>query len=163
MNAVLRDLFGHQAWADAEHWRAIGAHPAARDDLAIRTRLHHLHLVQRSFMWAVSDRTTAFTFSTHDDFKTFDALKGFARGSHEAIDGCLSQLTDARLAEQVSMAWFKDPPLTITVSEALAQCAMHSQWHRGQNATRLRELDAVPPTVDLIVWYWKNRPGPAWD
>jgi hypothetical protein len=26
MNSLLLDLYGHQAWADAEHWRAIGAH-----------------------------------------------------------------------------------------------------------------------------------------
>jgi uncharacterized damage-inducible protein DinB len=61
------------------------------------------------------------------------------------------------------MPWFKEPALTITVGEALTQCAMHSQWHRGQNATRLRELGATPPTGDLIVWYWKGRPVPAWD
>ena len=37
--------------------------------------------------------------------------------------------------------------------------AMHSQWHRGQNAMRLRELGGEPPTTDLIVWYWKGRPS----
>jgi hypothetical protein len=85
MNALLHDLYEHQAWADAEHWRAIAVHPPARDDQAIRHRLHHLHLVQRSFMWAVGDRTTAFAFSKPDDFKTFDALKAFARESHATI------------------------------------------------------------------------------
>jgi uncharacterized damage-inducible protein DinB len=39
---------------------------------------------------------------------------------------------------------------------------MHSQHHRGQNATRLRELGGEPPMTDLIVWYWKGRPGPRW-
>lgn len=163
MNPLLRDLYGHQAWADAEHWRAIEAHSPARDDQAIRARLHHLHLVQRSFIWAVGDRATAFAFSQPEDFKTVGDLKVFARESHADIDRCLSRITDTRLAESVTMPWFKDPPLTITVSEALTQCAMHSQWHRGQNATRLRELGATPPTVDLIVWYWKGRPMPAWD
>src|SRR5262245_11071784 len=41
MNPLLTDLYGHQAWADAQHWRAIGAHRPARDDRAIRRRLHH--------------------------------------------------------------------------------------------------------------------------
>ena len=36
-------------------------------------------------------------------------------------------------------------PLTITVGEALTQMAMHSQSHRGQNATRLRELAPSRP------------------
>ena len=39
---------------------------------------------------------------------------------------------------------------------------MHSQHHRAQNATRLRELGGKPPTTDLIVWYWKGRPAPHW-
>jgi uncharacterized damage-inducible protein DinB len=60
------------------------------------------------------------------------------------------------------MPWFTDPPLSITVTEALTQCAMHSHYHRGQNATRLRELGGEPPGTDIIVWYWKNRPAPAW-
>jgi uncharacterized damage-inducible protein DinB len=163
MNPLLRDLLGHQAWADAEHWRAIGAHPAAREDQAIHSRLHHLHLVQRSFTWALGDRTAGFGFSKPEDFKTFADLRAFAREAHAGIDRLISQLTDSRLAETVVIPWFKDPPLGISVSEALTQVAMHSQWHRGQNATRMRELGATPPTVDLIVWYWRSRPAPMWD
>ena len=49
-------------------------------------------------------------------------------------------------------------PLTITVGEALMQMAMHSQWHRGQNATRLRELGAQPAAVDLIAGTGKAGP-----
>jgi uncharacterized damage-inducible protein DinB len=62
----------------------------------------------------------------------------------------------------MSVDWFKDPPLTITIAEALTQCAMHSHYHRGQNATRLRELGVEPPLTDLIVWYWRGRPAAAW-
>jgi uncharacterized damage-inducible protein DinB len=163
MDALLRDLYGHQAWADIEHWKAIGAHAPARDDRIIRERLHHLHIVQRSFMWAVSDRSTAFAFSTPADFKTFADLEAYARGSHAIVEQTLASLTDARLTESISMPWFKDPPLTITVAEALTQCAMHSQWHRGQNATRFRELGGTPPLVDLIIWYWRGRPAAVWD
>jgi uncharacterized damage-inducible protein DinB len=52
--------------------------------------------------------------------------------------------------------------MTLTVTEALTQCDMHSQHHRGQNATRLRELGGEPPPTDLIFWYWKGRPAPEW-
>lgn len=63
----------------------------------------------------------------------------------DLIDG----IADERLGERVQMPWFqKDPPFSITVAEALMQAMMHSQWHRGQNATRLRELGGEPPTVE---------------
>lgn len=161
-NPLLRDLYGHQAWADAEHWRAIGAHQPARDDSVIRNRLHHIHFVQHAFLWTVGDRATTFAMTKPDNFQSFEDLKAYARAFHEEVRRFLDGVSDARLAEPVTIAWFKDPPLTIRVAEALTQCAMHSQHHRGQNATRLRELGGEPPTTDLIVWYWKGRPA-AWD
>ena len=162
MSSLIQDLLGHQAWADAEHWRTIQAHPPAQEDLSLRNRLHHLHLVQRGFTWIVGDRSDSFAFSKPEDFATFTDLRAFALETHAAIDRVLSGLSDSRLRDEVAVPWFKDPPLSLTVGEALTQCALHSQWHRAQNATRLRELGASPPTVDLIVWYWKGRPAPAW-
>ena len=162
MDSLLRDLFGHQAWADTMHWRAIERHLPARDDRVIRNRLHHIHLVQRAFIWAVRDQEIEFEVSKSEDFESFDDLKAFARETHAGIDQFLAGVSDSRLAEKVSIPWLKDPPLTVTVGEALTQCAMHSQWHRGQNATRLRELGGEPPTVDLIVWFWKERPAAEW-
>ena len=161
-NPMLLDLFAHQAWADAEHWRTAAALPVAREDRVLLDRLHHIHLVQRAFVWAVGDRERPMALSQAGDFG-FEALRDFARDAHAMADGLLSGVTEARLAHPVDIPWFRDPPLTLTVLEALTQCAMHSQWHRGQNAVRLRELGATPPLADLIVWYWKGRPAPAWD
>jgi uncharacterized damage-inducible protein DinB len=163
MNPLLRDLYGHQVWADAESWRAIEAHPAARDDRAIRDRLHHIHLVQRAFRWLVGDRQPMFQATSPADFATLADLKAYARGYHDEIVGFLEALPSERFDRPVDVLWFKDPPLRITVAEALTQCAMHSHYHRGQNATRLRELGGEPPLTDLIVWYWKGRPPAAWN
>jgi hypothetical protein len=54
----LSDLFEHQEWADSVHWRALGAHPRALEDEAVRNRLYHIHAVQRSFLdvWKGSPR-----------------------------------------------------------------------------------------------------------
>ena len=159
MNPLLRDLYGHQEWADAEHWRVIDATPAATDDAALRARLHHLHLVQRAFRWIVGDRQTPFTIAKLEDFIVLGELKAAARAYHDEVGRFLATLPDARFEERVDVPWFRDPPLSLTVAEALTQCAMHSEWHRGQNAVRIRELGGEPPPVDLIVWYWKGRPS----
>jgi uncharacterized damage-inducible protein DinB len=162
MTDWLSDLYPHQAWADAELWRAIGAHPAARDDQAIRQRLHHIHFVQHAFVWMVGDRATPFRMTQPGDFPTFESLQAYARQFHEQVPSLVSGLTSARLAEKVEISWFKDPPLSVPIAEALTHAAMHSHYHRGQNATRLRELGGTPPTTDYIVWLWKGRPHPAW-
>src|SRR5258706_16325774 len=140
MNQLIRDLYGHQIWADAEHFRAIGAHPAARDDNAIRDRLHHIAIVQRAFLWAVGDRQEAFTFTKPDDFPSFDALKRYACEHHDRLTPVVTSLSDTRLAESIAIPWFNDPPLSLTIAEALTQGALHSHYHRGQNAIRLREI-----------------------
>src|SRR6476469_5663473 len=155
MNPLLRDFLGHQAWADAQLWRAIEAHPPAARDAALRNRLHHIHIVQRAFVWAVGDRAAAFTTTTPEEFPSLMELKQFARGSHDLIDRLVGGVSEARLEQTIAVPWFTDPPLSLTVTEALTQCAMHSHYHRGQNATRLRELGGEPPLTDLIAWYWK--------
>lgn len=98
MGALLRDLYGHQVWADAEHWRAIGAHAPARDDKAIRDRLHHIAIVQRAFLWTVGDRQDAFVFTKPEDFPSFDALLMYAREHHDRLAPAIAATSDVRLA-----------------------------------------------------------------
>jgi uncharacterized damage-inducible protein DinB len=163
MNSILRDLYGHQAWADAELWRAIGVHQQAREDPAIRNRLHHIHLVQHAFLWMVSDRADQFVITKAEDFRSFEDLKQYARGYHDGIHRFLGGVSDGRLADEIEIPWApKDAPQTLTVTEALTQAAMHSHYHRGQNATRLRELGGEPPITDLIKWYWVGRRDAEW-
>jgi uncharacterized damage-inducible protein DinB len=162
MTPLLRDLYGHQEWADAEHWRAIETHPPAAEDVALRARLHHIHVVQRAFRWLVGDRQSPFTVSRPEDYSTLGDLKAATREYHGEIRRFLGALPDERFDEPMAVPWFREPTLSLTVTEALMQCAMHSHWHRGQNAVRLRELGAEPPTVDLIVWFWKGRPAAVW-
>jgi uncharacterized damage-inducible protein DinB len=63
----------------------------------------------------------------------------------------------------VEIPWFKEPLLKISVEHALTQAAMHSHYHRGQNATRLRELGGQPPPTDFIAWLRRSQPQPRWD
>ena len=160
MNALLHDLLQHQLWADGELWTAISAHPPARDDQAIRDRFHHIHQVQRFFSWICGAPAPPPKLTKPDEYSALGEVRDYARESHAAIRRCLAALSEPRLAESIAIPWFRDPPLTLTVTEALTQMAMHSHHHRGQNATRLRELGGVPPAIDLSVWYWKKRPAP---
>jgi len=162
VDALVRELYGHQAWADAEHWRSLEAHPPALADKAILDRLHHIHIVQRAFRWIVGDRRSPFEFTRPEDFADPHALKAYARAYHDEIAAFLDGVSDARLDESIEVPWFKDPPLVLSVRRALTQAAMHSHYHRGQNATRLRELGGEPPGTDLITWYWRGQPAANW-
>lgn len=51
---------------------------------------------------------------------------------------------------------------TLLMAVQLFTAVMHSQGHRGQNATRLRELGGKMPMTDYIVWILEGRPSPVW-
>ncbi len=162
MNTYLNELYGHQEWADGEHWRAIEGHPGAIDDKAIRERLLHIHLVQHAFLWVTGPRTEPFQLKKTEDFANASALKAYARQGLTDLNARLQEATPDRFEEIIEIPWFQ-PTLKISVRQALTQAAMHSHYHRGQNATRLRELGGVPPTTDFIVWLRDGKPAARWE
>jgi uncharacterized damage-inducible protein DinB len=158
----LDELCAHQEWADAEHWRAFEAHPAALEDTAIRERLLHIHMVQHAFLWVTGPRVAQFAFKKLEDFGGMGELRKYAAQGLAEMNARLKSTGESRMEEIIEVPWFK-PPAKISVRQALTQAAMHSHWHRGQNATRLRELGGVPPTTDFIVWLHKGKPAAQWE
>lgn len=159
---MLSDLYNHMEWADAEHWRAVENFPSALEDKIIRERLHHIHLVQHAYLWIVSEGGNDFKRTAVDDFYPITELKNYAREFHTKMAEFQKTLTESKLYLSVNIPWYKDPPLSVPVIQALTQAVMHSQYHRGQNATRLRELGGEPPLTDYIAWYWKGKPKAGW-
>jgi uncharacterized damage-inducible protein DinB len=156
----LKDLIGHQAWADATLWRAIMAHAPACDDPALQDRLHHIHLVQHAFLAVV--HREPITATRPGDFATLAGLLDYGRQANARARAFIDTADAAKLATRLTIPWFKEPPVELTAAQALVQAAMHSHYHRGQNATRLRELGGEPPLTDFIVWLWKGRPAADW-
>ena len=157
----LDELYAHQEWADAEHWRAFEAHPAALEDKAIRERLLHIHQVQYAYVWMVGTRASQFAFKKIEDFPSMADLKKYARQGHADMIAIVTAAHEKQMEEIVEIPWFK-PPLRVSVRHALTQAAMHSHYHRGQNATRLRELGGTPPTTDFIIWLRAGQPKARW-
>ena len=85
-----------------------------------------------------------------------------ARQGLTEIGELLKKTDQPRMEEIIEVPWFK-PPAKISVRQALTQAAMHSHYHRGQNATRLRELGGVPPMTDYIVWLKNGQPAAQWE
>ena len=162
MLPYLHELYSHQEWADAEHWRAFEAHPPALADKAIRERLHHIHLVQSAFLWVAGPRTSQFAITKPDDYPNPADLKALGKSNHAGFSSLLAAMDEKRIEERLEVPWFK-PPLNLSVRHALTQAAMHSHYHRGQNATRLRELGGVPPPTDFIVWLRDGKPAANWE
>lgn len=162
MNSYFDELLAHQEWADAEHWRAFAGHSRALADQALYERLYHIHVVQHAFLWVMGPRTSPFDYKKPEDFAEPAALKSYGQQGLADLRKRLKS-TDANSFEEIlEVPWF-NPPLKISLRHALMQVAMHSHYHRAQNATRLRELGGVPPGTDFIIWLRDGRPEPRWE
>ena len=53
-------------------------------------------------------------------------------------------LPDSRLSQPVHVPWFKDPGFNPTLLQTMHQVIEHGAYHRGQAASRLRELGGDP-------------------
>lgn len=72
----------------------------------------------------------------------------------------LDRLVEFPWNEQLVEQWGEVGP--VTLGESVLQVALHSTHHRGQAATRLRELGGEPQLVDFVAWLWQGKPAPKW-
>ncbi|MDP1832652.1 MAG: DinB family protein [Geothrix sp.] len=158
MIGPLKDLLGHQAWADARFFRAWEA-SGALDDADLRTRTEHLVSVQEAFLQVLKGDEVAVP---EQPLPGFQDLKARCEAGHQVFKALGRGLDDASLARTVRVPWFPDPPCVVSVSDALLQVCLHTQHHRGQNMTRLKALGAAPRNVDYIIWLWKQKPEAPW-
>jgi uncharacterized damage-inducible protein DinB len=135
MIEAVRDLFRYDSWADAEHWRSIEAHPAAQEDRQIREKLHHIHQVQRGYIKILKGEPIDLA-KKQEPFPSLHDLQSSVRFCHGEAKAFLEHLTATELDQVVTIPWFG--AFHPTKAEAMLQLVMHGQYHRGQNATRLR-------------------------
>jgi uncharacterized damage-inducible protein DinB len=157
--AFLRDLLAHAEWANAVFFHIWGTSPA-RDHEELRQRVGHIIGVQQGFLSILRGEQPS--GPPGGPPPTFEALKTRAETCHSALRQFLAALDPETLTRTVRIPWFPEPPCVITVAEALVQVAMHTQHHRGQCMTRLKDFGGEPKNVDWIIWLWKQKPEGRW-
>ena len=160
MLTFLRDLLAHAEWANAVFFHAWNKSPA-RDNEEMRNRVGHIIGVQQGFLSVLRGEQPGGPPAGPPP--TFDALKTRAQSVHAGLRDFAAALEADSLARIVRIPWFPEPPCNISVAEALVQVAMHTQHHRGQCMTRLKDFGGEPKNVDWIIWLWKQKPAPRWD
>lgn len=162
--ADCRTLLAHAEWADALIWKSVLA--AGAEDADLREKLHHLHMVQEQYLRIWRQRPV------HPpdlaSFPTLAALGDWARGFYRELPSFLDSLLPGAAAQEVRLPWADhlaerfEVARPVTWAETVLQVVMHSGYHRGQVARRLRELGAEPPLTDFIAWIWMGRPAADW-
>jgi uncharacterized damage-inducible protein DinB len=159
MLTFLRDLMAHAEWANAVFFHTWAKSPA-RDHEELRRRVGHIVGVQQGFLTIL--RGEAPGSPPDGPPPTYDELKARAERGHAGLRDLTAALDTAGLARTVTVPWFPPPPCVLTVAEALVQVALHTQHHRGQCMTRLKDFGGEPKNVDWIIWLWKEKPQGRW-
>lgn len=160
MLTLLRELMDHAEWANAVFFHAWGVSPA-RDHEEMRRRVGHIVGVQQGILAVLRGEAPGSPPSGPPP--SFEDLINRARTGHAGLREFAACLDSEAMTRTVRIPWFPDPPCVITVAEALVQVAMHTQHHRGQCMTRLRDFGGEPKNVDWIIWLWKEKPRGRWE
>jgi uncharacterized damage-inducible protein DinB len=155
----LRDLMAHAEWANAVFFHIWGKSPA-RDHEELRRRAGHIVGVQEGFLSVLRGQPPG--APPGGPPPSYEDLKARAAAGHAGLRDLAAALGPEDLSRTVRIPWFPDPPCVITVAEALVQVAMHTQHHRGQCMTRLKDFGGEPKNVDWIIWLWKQKPQARW-
>jgi uncharacterized damage-inducible protein DinB len=156
---LIHDLMAHSEWANAMFFHAWGKSPA-REHEELRNRAAHIIGVQQGFLSVLGGEPPG--GPPGGPPPSFEGLKRRAETCHAGLRDYAAALEPGMLTRNVRIPWFPDPPCVITVAEALVQVAMHTQHHRGQCMTRLRDLGGEPKDVDCIIWFWRQKPRARW-
>lgn len=167
MTAVeLRDLVRHMEWADAHTWRSVRDQPAAQEDGRLRYLLHHMHIVQEVYLQAW--RGDPFVVTELTAYPDLASIERWARPYYPAVAAFSADVDATALVRPVAFPWAAmieaqfGTVAPATLAESAWQVLSHTTYHRGQVATRVREIGGEPPTVDFLVWVWTGRPAPEW-
>lgn len=157
MTALLRDLYAHQAWADGRIWAAVLDHPMARQDADLKARIAHLHGAQH--LWLARWKGLDATLPSAADFPDLDRLHAFAREVHPRLRAWVEGCSDANLARPLTYRDLQGRPWEQPLGDLMLHVPLHSQYHRGQVALRLKALGVPVPPTDFVVWVREGRPA----
>jgi uncharacterized damage-inducible protein DinB len=161
-----RDLLTHMEWADAHSWCAVRNHPQALADERLKFLFHHIHLVQVVYLQAW--RGDPFQMTELSAYSDLASIEAWARPYYRQVTAYANAVDESKFAQPVDFPWSAmivekfGKALPATLSESAWQVFSHTTYHRGQIATRIRELGGEPPLVDFLVWVWGGKPAPDW-
>jgi len=162
----VRGLLTHMEWADAVTWKTALDLPAARQDARVADTLYHLHSVHWAYLqvW----RGEPLHIPERGTLGDLTAIFAWARPYYPALRAFAETVEEAALTRTLSFPWAAQlverlgPVAPATLAETVLQVAMHTAYHRGQVAARIRALGGEPETTDFILWVWTGRPEASW-
>ena len=150
---LLREMAQHQAWADTAHWKTLHENAALREDDEIQKRLNHMLMAVRMLTLLARGETPDLS-AMKENVPTDQLESAMATATSELI----AAVSAIDLQRMIALPRGPQGPWEAPAGVLLLQAITHSQHHRGQNASRMRQLGVTPPMTDFVIWYALGRP-----
>ena len=162
---MVRQMFEHMEWADANVWSVVLRTRGAGEDSKLPKILQHLHATQRAFLDVWTGKPVRLADLMEP--RTLSSMCDWARQYHEECRAFVAGLDSAAMEGEMKLPWAERmglprPPARTSLNETMIQVPAHSTYHRGQVNLRLRDIGGEPPLVDFIAWVWMGKPAPEW-
>ncbi len=150
---LLEDLARHQSWADALHWKTLHENSVLLEDPEIRKRLNHILNALRMLTTLAEGQTP--DPSGMNEIEATDQLQA---AQEKANAGLIDALNRIDLQKTIALPRRPKGPWEAPAGVLLIQAITHGQHHRGQNASRMRQLGGTPPMTNYVIWVALGRP-----
>ncbi len=150
---LLQDLARHQTWADGAHWKALHENSQLLEDPEIQKRLNHI-------LSALRMLTTLARGETPDPARmtATEPIDQLEAAMERANGEIIETIENVDLGKMIPLPRGPQGPWEAPAGVLLLQAITHGQHHRGQNASRMRQLGVTPPMTDFVIWFALGRP-----
>jgi uncharacterized damage-inducible protein DinB len=87
-----------------------------------------------------------------EEVRTLDAIRERWQQVETDMRACMAGLAPESLARPVSYVNLRGETWTYPLWQMLLHLLNHQTFHRGQVTTLLRQLGALPPAIDFLVY-----------
>ena len=150
---LLLQLARHQAWADMAHWKVLHQNSTLQEDPEIRKRLNHIVMTLRMLSGLAQGCTP-----DPSTLKEIESAEQLEAAQQKANADLIENIKTLDLQKMIALPSGPQGPWEAPAGALLLQAITHGQHHRGQNASRMRQLGTTPPMTDFILWYALGQP-----
>ena len=144
--ANLRTLEALQSLSTEQFTRSLGSSfSSIRDTFS--------HVIDAEWIWCRRwHGESPRTFPKPDSYRDVAALRARWAEVRKEQAAFLADLADSDLRRPVTYVNLKEETWTYLLEDALVHLVNHSTYHRGQVATMIRQVGAVPLATDYLVF-----------
>lgn len=160
--ALLRSLFGYQAWANGDLFAKLdeldpNRHSQQRHS-AIRL-VNHAYVVGRIFAAHLTGAQHDYSASNTPDTPTLSELRAAVTVSDQWYLDYLDRVPPEDLAQRIAFRFTDGDTGSMSRQEMLMHVLTHGGYHRGEVGRLLTQLSITPPWDTFAVYLHQSDPA----